>query len=156
MKALLQNPWVAIPVRFALGCIFMFSAWPKIVDPPAFAQMVANYKLLPEAMISPVAIALPWLEMATGAALVFGVLRRGASLWIAVMLVVFIVALSTNIARGIAVDCGCFSVTASQKSPEELMAAMKLDIVRDLGMFVMALFTFLTPVGWRRRGASGA
>ncbi len=150
MNALLRIPWLAVAVRVGLGCVFILSSWPKIADPPAFAQMVSNYKLLPESIVGPAAILLPWLEMIAGIALVSGIVRRGAALWAGVMLVVFIGAISINIARGVAVDCGCFSLAASQKSHEELMAAMKIDLLRDIGMLAMALFAFLTPVCWRK------
>lgn len=143
MRRILQSRWLSIAVRLALGALFIYSAWPKIADPPGFAQMLSNYKLMPDSWINPAALVLPWLEMVAGVCLVAGVMRRGAALWIAVLLVVFIGALSINLARDIAVDCGCFSVTASQKSHAELIASMKLDVARDLGMLLMALFTLL-------------
>lgn len=142
----LRSRWVSIVVRVALGALFIYSAWPKIADPPAFAQMLSNYRLLPGALVNPAALVLPWLEMVAGVCLVAGIMRRGAALWIAVLLVVFMGALAINIARDVAVDCGCFSVTASQKSHAELIASMKLDILRDLGMMLMALFTLFFPL----------
>ncbi len=42
--------------------------------------------------------------MVAGICPVAGIMRRGAALWIAVMLAVFIGALAINIARGVAVD----------------------------------------------------
>ena len=143
MMKILHNRWVSVVVRFALGAVFMFSAWPKIADPPAFAQMVTNYKLLPDSLVSPAALVLPWLEMIAGTCLVAGIMRRAAALWVVVLLVLFVGALGINIARDVAVDCGCFSVTASQKSHAELIASMKLDILRDLGMLLMAFFPLL-------------
>ncbi len=141
MRQILYNRWVAFAVRLALGALFIYSACPKIADPPGFAQMLSNYKLLPDACVGAAALFLPWLEMVAGICLVAGIMRRGAALWIAVLLVVFMGALAVNIARGVAVDCGCFSVTVSRRSHAELIASMKLDIVRDLGMLLMALFT---------------
>jgi len=141
MMQILQKRWISIAVRLALGALFIYSAWPKVADPPGFAQMISNYKLLPDAWVNPAAVVLPWLEMVAGICLVAGLMRRGAALWIAILLALFIGALALNIARDVAVDCGCFSVTASQKSHAELIASMKLDIARDLGMLLMALFT---------------
>ena len=141
MMQFLQNRWISIAVRLALGALFIYSAWPKVADPPGFAQMISNYKLLPDAWVNPAAVVLPWLEMVAGICLVAGLMRRGAALWIAILLALFIGALALNLARDVAVDCGCFSVTASQKSHAELIASMKLDIARDLGMLLMALFT---------------
>ena len=138
MMKILHNRWVSVVVRVALGAVFIYSAWPKIADPPAFVQMVSNYKLLPDSLVSPAALVLPWLEMIAGTCLVAGIMRRAAALWVVVLLVLFVGALGINIARDVAVDCGCFSVTASQKSHAELIASMKLDILRDLGMLLMA------------------
>jgi len=146
MMQILRNRWVSIVVRIALGAIFIYSAWPKIADPPAFAQMLSNYRLLPDALVNPAALVLPWLEMVAGICLVAGLIRRGAALWIAAMLGLFIGALAINIARDVAVDCGCFSVAASQKSHAELIASMKLDTARDLGMLIMALFALFFPL----------
>jgi putative oxidoreductase len=140
---ILHNRWVSVVVRVALGALFICSAWPKIADPPAFAQMVSNYKLLPDSLVSPAALVLPWLEMIAGTCLVAGIMRRAAALWVVVLLVLFVGALGINIARDVAVDCGCFSVTASQKSHAELIASMKLDILRDLGMLLMAFSPLL-------------
>ncbi len=141
MMQILRNRWVSFGFRLILGAIFIYSAWPKIADPPAFAQMLSNYRLFPDALVNPAALVLPWLEMVAGICLVAGMMRRGAALWVAVLLVVFIGALAINIARDVAVDCGCFSVTASQKSHAELIASMKLDIARDLGMLAHGTFS---------------
>ena len=149
VKRMLSTRWLAVVLRIALGIIFIISAWPKLSDPPAFAQMVSNYRLIPEVLISPAALVLPWLEMLAGLALITGWGRRGAAVWIAFLLIVFMGALSINLARGVAVDCGCFSVTASRKSHEEMISAMKSDLVRDSVMLLMALFTLVTPVTWR-------
>jgi hypothetical protein len=54
------------------------------------------------------------------------------------MLLIFIVALSIDLGRGIAVDCGCFSVTAQPKTAEELFNSMKIDLIRDLGLLLLA------------------
>ena len=149
MSSLTDNRALSILVRIALGAIFAYSAWPKLYDPPTFAQMIWNYKILPPILINPMAIALPWLEMVCGVALIAGLCRRGAALLVACMLVVFLTALVTNVVRDIPVNCGCFSLTPVEKSHQELIAEMKLDILRDIGMLVMALQALFTRVTWR-------
>jgi uncharacterized membrane protein YphA (DoxX/SURF4 family) len=138
LRRFLTNRWVLIAARIALGLIFIYASLPKIMDPPAFAQMLWNYKLLPAVLVNPLALALPWLELLAGTALVSGVLPKGAALLIGAMLVAFIAALATDLARGIAVDCGCFSVDAIARSHEERLQLMKIDILRDLGMLLLA------------------
>jgi hypothetical protein len=133
----------------ALGAIFVYAAWPKIYDPPSFAHLIWNYQILPSILINPMAIVLPWVEIICGLALIAGIYRRGAALLIGCMLVVFTVALVTDIIRDIPVNCGCFSVTPVVRSHGELIAEMKIDALRDLGMLVMALQALFTRTTWR-------
>jgi uncharacterized membrane protein YphA (DoxX/SURF4 family) len=139
VNALLSNRWLSLAVRVSLGALFIYASLQKIADPPAFAQMLWNYRLLPGVLINPLALVLPWLELLAGAALVAGVLRKGASLVIAAMLLAFIGALSIDLMRGLAVDCGCFSVDFVERTHAERIWLMKVDIMRDLGMLLLAL-----------------
>lgn len=138
MSRLFETPWLSLLVRVVLGLVFVYSAWSKIADPPGFAETIWNYRLLPGYLVNPFAIVLPWLELLAGLALISGLFRKGAAFLVGAMLVAFIVALSMDLARGIAIDCGCFSVGARAKTTEELFAAMKLDLLRDTILFFLA------------------
>ncbi len=138
MSRLLDSRWISLLVRVALGLVFVYSSWAKIADPPAFAEMVWNYGILPGFLVNPIAIILPWLELLAGLALISGFLRKGAALLIGLMLVVFMVALSTDLARGIAIECGCFPTASEAKTAVELFAGMKLDLLRDAGLLLLS------------------
>ena len=43
-------------------------------------------------------------------------------------------------------DCGCFSVTAQAKTPAELIADMKIDLLRDVGLLGMALAVLFSKI----------
>lgn len=152
MSRLLHHRGISIPVRVGLGCIFIWASLPKIIDPPGFAQMLWNYGLLPDSLINPLAIVMPWAEMLAGVALVAGVMRRGAAMVIGCMLIAFMAGLGINLARGIAVDCGCFSVTSTVKTHAELIGEMKFAILRDFGMLLMALQVLFARVNWAAIG----
>jgi len=152
MTRLLHLRGIAIRVRVSLGCIFIWSSLPKIIDPPGFTQMLWNYRLLPDSLINPLAIIMPWTEMMAGVALLAGVMRRGAALLIGCMLIAFMAGLGINLARGIAVDCGCFSVTSTVKTHAELIWDMKFAIFRDFGMLLMALQVLFARVNWAAMG----
>jgi hypothetical protein len=56
---------------------------------------------------------------------------------VAIMLAVFIVAISINLFRDNAIDCGCFNVADRGKTHEQRIFDMKVDVFRDLGMLLM-------------------
>ena len=134
----LQSDWLTVRVQIALGAIFVAAALPKIADPPAFAHMIYNYKVLPGPLINISSLMLPWLEIIAGLALILGVWRTAARNIIAAMLVVFIVAITFNLLRDNAIDCGCFDVSAAGKTHEERLHDMRMVILRDIGMLLMA------------------
>ena len=133
----LSHPWLTTRVQIALGAIFVVAAIPKITDPPSFAHMIYNYRILPGGLVNISALIMPWLEILAGLALILGVWTRAARNIIAALLLVFIVAIAFNLMRNNAIDCGCFDVSAAGKSHEERLADMRWVIVRDVGMLLM-------------------
>ncbi|MEO8215645.1 MAG: MauE/DoxX family redox-associated membrane protein [Acidobacteriota bacterium] len=133
----LSHPWLTIRMQLALGVIFIAAALPKIVDPPSFAHMVYNYRLLPGAAINLFALILPWIELLTGLCLALGIWKRTAVFIVAAMLIVFIAGISINLARGNAIDCGCFDVSVAARTREQRLDDMKFVIARDLGLLLM-------------------
>lgn len=152
MKSLLAHPWLTIRVQIALGAVFVAAALPKIVDPPSFAHMIYNYRIVPGAVVNFMALTIPWIELLAGLALVFGIWKGTARTIIAAMLVLFIVAIGLNLARGHAIDCGCFDPNPRPKSSAERIEDMQIVVLRDLGMLLMA-----GQLWWAsRRGGQGA
>jgi len=133
----LTHPWLTIRVQLALGALFVAAAIPKIADPPSFAHMIYNYRLVPGSMVNIMALLMPWAEILAGLALLVGVWRRAARILIGLLLAVFIAAILINLARGNAIDCGCFNVSEAGKTFEQRIASMWWDILRDLGMLAM-------------------
>lgn len=143
----LQNSTFSTRLQVVLGVIFVFAAFEKIADPPAFAKAVYEYRLTPSGLINLVAVYLPWLEIVAGAALILGVGWRGATALLGALLVFFVALLTINLLRDHAVDCGCFDVGGTKKTHDEKLADMKLTILRDIGMLVM-----VAAVWWASRG----
>lgn len=149
--AWLRNPWLTLAVEVALGAIFVAAALPKIADPPAFAHMIYNYRMLPGGVVNALALWLPWVELLAGAALVIGVGRRAAAGVFGVLLLVFIGAIGFNLLRGHAVDCGCFDVRSAGKSREALLRDMALVLARDVGMLLMVGWSLAASIREPRR-----
>ena len=142
----LTHPWLTVRVQLALGAIFIAAALPKISDPPSFAHMIYNYRILPGGLVNISALVMPWVELLAGLALVLGVWKRPARWLIAAMLVTFIIAISINLLRDNAIDCGCFDVSAAGKTHEERIKDMWIVIVRDIGMLLM-----VAQLAWAER-----
>jgi len=137
VKRFLTSPWLTIRVQIALGAIFVIAAIPKIADPPSFAHMIYNYRLVPGSLINLSALVMPWVELLAGLALILGVWKAAARTLIGIMLAIFIIAISINLARDNAIDCGCFNVADRGKTHEQRIFDMKVDVFRDLGMLLM-------------------
>ena len=135
----LSHPWLTVRVQIALGAIFVAAALPKITDPPSFAHMIYNYRILPAGLINLTALTMPWLEVLTGLALILGIWVKPARWLIAAMLIVFIIAISINLLRDNAIDCGCFDVSAANLTHEERIRDMWIVILRDIGMLLMVV-----------------
>jgi putative oxidoreductase len=152
LKKFLTHPWLTIRVQLALGAIFIVASLPKITDPPSFAHMIYNYRILPAGLINVSSLAMPWVELLCGLALILGAWRRAALSIIALMLVVFIAAITFNLARGNAIDCGCFNVSLANRTVEQRLGDMRLDILRDLGMLLMVAQVWFGSVAPRDDG----
>jgi len=137
VKRYLTHPWLTIRVQLALGAIFVIAAIPKIADPPSFAHMIYNYRLVPGSLINVSALVMPWVELLAGLSLILGVWKAAARTVVGILLAVFIIAISINLARDNAIDCGCFNVADRGKTHEQRIFDMKVDVFRDLGMLLM-------------------
>ena len=132
-----RSPWLTIRVQLALGIFFVVAALPKIADPPSFAHMVYNYRIVPGALVNLMGLVMPWLELLCGLALILGIWTGAARTIIGAMLLTFILAISINLARGNAIDCGCFDPTPVPKTRAERIDDMRFVIYRDTGMLLM-------------------
>ena len=94
--------------RVVLGALFIWAAVTKLPDIAAFAQDVANYRVIPAALVPILAAAVVGIELLAGIALVTGVMERPAAAVLAVLLAAFTGLLTQALLRGIDLRCGCF------------------------------------------------
>jgi len=102
------NRSVLVALRLALGALFLWAAITKLPDMNAFAQDVANYRVLPAALVPYVAAAVVGIEMVAGLALLTGLAVKPAGVVATALLSVFVVFLVQALLRGIDLRCGCF------------------------------------------------
>ena len=82
----------------------------KVFEPVDFARTILTYNMLPNVLIVPFAIVLPWIECVVGLCLITGFWIRPNALISLLLLVSFSLALGVNILRGADMSCGCFGV----------------------------------------------
>ena len=123
---------LGIFARMALGFVFLFAAWDKIVDPAAFAKIIRNYQILPDMLIYGVALVLPWIEVVVGMCLITGLFSRGAGFSATLMMAVFLAAMAWAVHKGISTQCGCFTTKADD-------AISARTFIRDGSILALAL-----------------
>jgi uncharacterized membrane protein YphA (DoxX/SURF4 family) len=143
-KLLFQRPLV-FWVRLLVGVIFIAASIDKILNPAAFAQMVNNYQILPDAFINVTAIVLPWVELVLGGLLIVGLWIPGTVVLANVLLLSFFGSLLFNLARGLDIHCGCFS-TSTQGNPLTTWT-----IIRDAVFLLLGGYLFYGVFVTRRR-----
>jgi uncharacterized membrane protein YphA (DoxX/SURF4 family) len=129
------NKWVVLAIRIVIGGIFIYASINKILNPDAFARIIHNYRLFPPSLINIIAIVIPWIEIISGALLIIGWKYKAANLIIGGMLATFIIALAISYIRGININCGCFSTTASTKS--DLLMRIFEDVLMVIGCLII-------------------
>jgi len=121
---------LARAARIILGALFLWASVTKVPDMAAFAESVANYRIVPPSLVPVVAAAVVGVEIAAGVALMLNLWARAAALLLAGLLAVFTVGLASALGRGIDLACGCFGGTD---------AATWWTVLRDVVLLGLAL-----------------
>ena len=137
--------------RLFLGGIFVYASYDKILHPVAFAEIVYNYQILPDVLVNLVALFLPWIELLVGLSLIVGGWLPGALLISNFLLLLFFGTLVFNTARGLDIDCGCFTTSIGPSSGGHMLWYLFRDgFFLSVGLFLFFSFFFLrTPKGSR-------
>lgn len=134
--------WVSLAARLILGVTVLVAGVLKVGDPEAAVRAVRGYQILPYQIADQVGVALPIIEIVIGVLLIVGAFTRWAALLGALLMLAFIIAISSVWARGINIDCGCFGgggqVSATQTQ-------YPIEIVRDFGLLLLGVWLMWRP-----------
>jgi len=135
----LTHPIFLRALGLVVGAMLVLASLDKIAHPDRFADIVHDYDVLPLTLVNAFALALPWVELVTGAALILGPWRRAAGLLAVGLSAMFMLAIAQALLRGLDIECGCFDVSgmSSTKAGWDLFA-------RDAGLLLAAGWV------WRR------
>jgi hypothetical protein len=125
--------------RLVFAAMFLAAAWPKFSDPRGFADLVAQYQLLPPFLVNPFSIWLPAMEITVGLSLLVLPREKESSALLGLLLVMFVTALSQALYRGLGIACGCFDLAGATDVGETWFA-----LLRDVVLLAPAFWL------WRR------
>jgi uncharacterized membrane protein YphA (DoxX/SURF4 family) len=127
-------------VRVLLGAIFVVAGVSKVGHAAEFAQQIAAFRLLPQPVIAPMALLLPFLEILLGGYLAIGLFTR-VSAWVAtLLLLIFDGAIASAVVRGMTLSCGCFGTN-------DTTVTTWAEVARDAVFVLLAVFVALRPPG---------
>jgi len=100
--------------QVGLGLMFLFSSYPKILSPYNFAELVAQYQMLPSWSVNLFSLWLPAFELVLALFILFSPWVKEVSACILFLMFLFIIALGQALYRDLGVTCGCFDVVGAQ------------------------------------------
>jgi uncharacterized membrane protein YphA (DoxX/SURF4 family) len=98
---------IIVLLRIALSAVFGIAGVTKLLDQRGTREAVKNFGA-PESLAPALSIVLPIAELAIAAGLLFDRTTRTSALAALLVLGLFVVAISVNLARGQTDDCHCF------------------------------------------------
>ena len=140
MKKLLEHSNTILILRAVLGIMFIYASIDKIADPLTFSNAIDNYHITPIAINNLAALLIPFIELAVGICLIFGIFIDGAIFIVIILLIWFIFIISQALFRGIDLHCGCFDLSDKAINDGNIKLEMIKRIIED---FVFLIIAFL-------------
>lgn len=97
--------------RLTVGGVLVYAGASKVTDTSAFADVIANFEILPPRGYQTLAVVLPWVEMGLGSFLICGLFLRASALLSLMMCLTFGAAVLSAMVRGLDIACGCFGTS---------------------------------------------
>jgi len=132
MSKIFNNKYLLTIIRLFLGFMFIFAAVTKISDPEGFSQAIYNYKIIPLSFVNILAIILPWIELCAGILMIFGISVKENSAIIFGLLLIFIIAITISLFRGLDINCGCFGTVNGSR-------VGLLKILENIGLLFLSI-----------------
>ncbi|MGC2633824.1 MAG: MauE/DoxX family redox-associated membrane protein [Candidatus Cybelea sp.] len=95
-------------LRLLLGGLLVAAGALKAGDPSSLAANIAAFRLLPAAIVGPLALALPYLELMLGGYLIVGLFTRVAATLATFEFLSYAAVIASAVVRRIPAGCGCF------------------------------------------------
>ena len=101
--------WIGTLLRLVLAGILFWSGLAKLLESnDTRREAILAYRVFPPSWVDFLGWALPAVEVGLGALLLLGLFTRFAAICTALLMLGFIVGISSVWIRGYSIDCGCF------------------------------------------------
>src|SRR4051812_8029588 len=137
-------PWISTVARLGLAAVFLTAGLLKVDDLAAGGRAVNAYRLFSYDTAKVIGAVQPFLEIALGLLLLIGLAVRLSAAIAALLLVIFIAGIVSAWARGLQIDCGCFSKGGDLAAGQNTTYGW--DLLRDIGFLVLAGILLWRPV----------
>lgn len=131
---------ITLAVRLLIGSLFIVAGATKVGHFDDLAAAIAGFRILPEGLVGPLAVVLPFFEIGLGLYLAAGLFTRAAALISAAQLTLYAAAIASAVLRHIPANCGCFG-------PQDQATADWPHVFVDLALAGVCLL-----VAWRAPG----
>ena len=146
----LERPWrterlpdhLGLLARLILGIVLIVAGGLKVTSPLVSARAVRAFQILPYDFAGYVGYALPVVEILIGLLLVAGLFTRLSAAVGGLLMVAFIIGISSAWIRGLSIDCGCFGGGGTVAARQTQYLA---DLLRDAGLVACAAWLVVRP-----------
>jgi PKD repeat protein/uncharacterized membrane protein YphA (DoxX/SURF4 family) len=136
--------WWLPAFRVILGIVFIIASVSKLSALSRFVIEVAGYDLLPFTLARIYGVALPWVELTTGCALILGVFLPFALVISILMAASFTVANIYAFYQGASDNCGCFGELIPLSHTASLIIDVVMILTAAIFLFYRKKLTFMT------------
>jgi hypothetical protein len=135
-----SDPIFIIASALAISVLLASAATHKLRTPARFAKQLADYQLLPDALVRPGARLIPLLELAIAFALLVPLSRGWAAFSAASLIALYAAAIGINLWRGRRdIDCGC-------AGPDQAQPLRPILLLRNSVLVALALLASVAPI----------
>jgi len=137
--------WIGTVLRLVLAGILFWSGLAKLLETDqARREAILAYRVFPPSWVDFLGWALPAVEVGLAALLLIGLFTRFAALATALLMLGFIVGISSVWIRGYSIDCGCFG-GGGNVSEEGKAWRYTSELLRDFLFMGMAVWLVAWP-----------
>ena len=151
LRRLDHQGMLPLAIRAFLGIYFLWTGFTKVLDPQLFLKGIKEYNIMPldpPIFMNLTAVALPWLEVICGVALILGLWRRGAAAWLAVMLAIFTPAIFLRALQVMAIENISFFTVAFDCGCGTGLEITWIKLLKNTGLFALSALTLMSQSNW--------